>query len=363
MTSWDLFLERSWRQRHGLLDSPSTPFEAGEAVRAASAALWGPPARYSPFGRVYIDSRRIPLPLGLQPPVDVPTSVRELLDQVRDVAGTGEVSIVLNDLQIGSPALLEGGRRFISGLVDRVGLPVDRLGIDLFAGDYRRLPFGLHVDPSDNFLFGIDGVRRIRLGRDEDDAVDVRPGEVLYWPADTWHIGECPDGPSLALTISWWAQESPLDDALRALTGRWRQRLATTSHQAPISHPPCSEEELPESLIEAARSISGLAQDEAVGRSALLEAWAGKRSSLGFHPLPLTRTDPCAHSQVRRRCVAPIEAILDEGGLIVAANGYTTRLPTSSVAWIQRLNRGELVTASEMPPDLLDHLWRWRALE
>lgn len=94
-----------------------------------------------------------------------------------------------------------------------------------FAGDYRRTPFGFHVDPHQEAVFQVAliGNRRGKFwegltlsdddaswvedsnglhapSREPESTVDVEPGDIVFWPGTHVHGFEC-DGPSLALSI------------------------------------------------------------------------------------------------------------------------------------------------------------------
>lgn len=94
-----------------------------------------------------------------------------------------------------------------------------------FAGDYRRTPFGFHVDPHQEAVFQVAliGSRKglfwegLTLGDDDarwvedsnglhaparppESTIDVEPGDIVFWPGTHVHGFEC-DGPSLALSI------------------------------------------------------------------------------------------------------------------------------------------------------------------
>lgn len=95
-----------------------------------------------------------------------------------------------------------------------------------FLGDYRRTPFGFHVDPHQEavFQYALHGRRRglfwegLTLSEDDDAGwvedsngtvkprrepevvLDVEPGDLVFWPGTHVHGFES-DGPSMALSI------------------------------------------------------------------------------------------------------------------------------------------------------------------
>lgn len=102
-------------------------------------------------------------------------------------------------------------RHFLAGLYARVGVPAHRAEVDLFAGSYARTRRGIHLDSAAVFCFVIEGRKRIRLWpgstfpddvgywyglkgerkqRSKSMCLDGEPGDILYWPASYWHVGE-----------------------------------------------------------------------------------------------------------------------------------------------------------------------------
>ncbi|MEX1364726.1 MAG: cupin domain-containing protein [Nannocystaceae bacterium] len=94
-----------------------------------------------------------------------------------------------------------------------------------FAGDYRRTPFGFHIDPHQEAVFQVvlTGRRRgyfwegltlhdedaawiedsnglVPPGREPESVIELEPGDVVFWPGTHVHGFET-DGPSLALSI------------------------------------------------------------------------------------------------------------------------------------------------------------------
>lgn len=161
-----------------------------------------------------------------------PVDVRLTLDQVRQsapqpwlpVASDGSwdgyqrrMAVILPDrrhaLMINrfhrfDRAMWNRERDFYSELWKRVGLPLDSAITTLFHGDYEHSPVGVHKDRFATFMFPLRGRKRMRFWADRpwsepvstqadyasylemSFAVDVEPGDVLYWPSRYYHVGE-----------------------------------------------------------------------------------------------------------------------------------------------------------------------------
>ncbi len=117
-------------------------------------------------------------------------------------------ALVVNGFHAFDPALWSRERAFFDPLWRAVGLPLTGAITTLFHGTYEHSPVGVHKDRFATFMFGLRGRKRMRFWprRPWDEAVstktdyarhtaasvyaDVGPGELLYWPADYYHVGE-----------------------------------------------------------------------------------------------------------------------------------------------------------------------------
>ncbi|ADB33204.1 cupin family protein [Kribbella flavida DSM 17836] len=111
-------------------------------------------------------------------------------------------------------------RRFFAGLWDEVGLPLTSAITTLFHGNYDHSPVGVHKDRFATFMFGLRERKRMRLWTERpwteqvgsvvdyerflpsSFAVEVEPGDLLYWPASYFHVGEnCGRTPATSVNI------------------------------------------------------------------------------------------------------------------------------------------------------------------
>src|SRR5690606_8112723 len=103
-------------------------------------------------------------------------------------------------------------REVLRVLGRHVAAPTSPLNTDIFIGNYRRTTFGVHRDRLDNLMFMVKGRRTMRLWSDEvwrartgtespdatvqeyeayldcAETFELHAGDVLYWPAETWHV-------------------------------------------------------------------------------------------------------------------------------------------------------------------------------
>jgi hypothetical protein len=144
---------------------------------------------------------------------------------------------VVDDYHVHDDLVWRRVRQFLRGLYGVTGLPGEEAKMTLFLGNYARTPFGLHRGRSANFMFVVDGRKRIRAWPDEffrgkpdmtnrldyeryNDAsvvLDARPGDIIFWPASYWHIGEDAGGPSIALSLALFMEPQPGAELARAV--------------------------------------------------------------------------------------------------------------------------------------------------
>jgi len=127
------------------------------------------------------------------------------------------------NIEAASWSALERLQALLSPILQRTGSRTYRY--NAFFGDYRRTPFGYHLDPHQEcvFQFVLHGKRRASfwegLTLNQDDAawledtnqrstpprraelvVDLEPGDIVFWPGTHVH-GFDIEGPSMALSL------------------------------------------------------------------------------------------------------------------------------------------------------------------
>lgn len=130
------------------------------------------------------------------------------LARLREQTEGHRYALIVNRLHGFGFPLWSRERAFFAGLWQQVGLPFSSAITTLFHGNYEHSPVGVHQDRFATFMFVLAGRKRMRFWsrrpwrhpvstivdyRDcmEDSfAVEVAEGELLYWPADYYHVGE-----------------------------------------------------------------------------------------------------------------------------------------------------------------------------
>jgi hypothetical protein len=261
---------------------------------------------------------------------------------------------MVTQMQAVEPALWDRLAAFLQDGREALGLPVARSFLDLFYGNYGSGFTGLHKDTQEILAFVVRGEKRMlawpfdyflgevkglsaghryfnkRLSIDyrkyRKDAIvlDARAGDILYWPADHWHVAEPLGGFSAMVSLGLFVPDIPggrprhaehlrSGDMSAVVTGKnAAERLRwLTSYGFELGGP--SSERAFESA-ESAGTTAG--QGAATKREGSLVQWARRPG----------------------------------GRLLVAANGHSMTLPDSDGvrSFLERVAAGAAVTA---PPD------------
>ncbi|MGW1131041.1 cupin-like domain-containing protein [Streptomyces griseoluteus] len=155
-------------------------------------------------------------------------------------------------------------RAFISGFVDRRGIPAPGINVVYIAGHYQETWIGLHNDWCDTFLVPVHGRKKIMLwepayfadaGLEEKAAfngicfghldvspyatdalvLEAEPGEILFIPENWWHYNQLPAAEtSLALSIGVFSNGAPAAAAQPAIKAALQM---PQFHRRAQSHP------------------------------------------------------------------------------------------------------------------------------
>lgn len=204
---WDVFVERYWDREPVLIKQPDPgPFEAGEAFDAARIA-----SRTNNAGVILtVDGITRTLHEEILPSGH-DCGFSAYANRMRSSAPTRTYSLLIAAFHSYSPELWAREEAFLRPLWQRVGLPLTGAITTLFHGPYAATPVGVHRDRFATFMYLIEGRKRMRFWREQpwegtvssmqdyehllDSSFVVEPevGDLLYWPADYFHVGEGAD--------------------------------------------------------------------------------------------------------------------------------------------------------------------------
>ncbi len=197
--------------------------------------------------------------------------------------------------------------RLVTGLYDAVGRPNRFSEMGLYLGNYRKTPFGVHVDKCGVLSFPVVGSKSFRIWdpdfveanpelkeafsyeefKSNSKVLTVRPGEMSYWPSQSWHIAEGDGKFSCTWSIGVWVDRTLTDVASDSLSKFLAKKLGAVGRKTVLRLPkPASKgAKFPSELKLIAKKIAGLSEREI---KLELERWWTSQSKLnGFKNRPL----------------------------------------------------------------------------
>lgn len=423
---WDTFATELWEER-------VVHLRAGAAPRFSEAAVFAAACRAATeqAARTYAHGARPPMQLTIErtqqravaaaAPRDEDGSFAGYQARMRQALAGRRYALVVSELHSFSYALWAEERRLLDELWRRLGLPLSGAITTLFHGNYEHTPVGVHRDRFGTMLFALRGRKRMRFWRQrpwredvstlldyqpylaESLAVELAPGEALYWPSSYYHVGESVDDEpatsvNIGLPISQHHTSYFVDDLtvgvideqdlpderrretrLRAVAGsplvqpRWRAS-AGARQLSPRLPPP---------LARALASVRALAEPSAARRH-LQRTWLARLTASGLEPAPaaLPRQRLPRRATLRRAEGSALRWSAARGArgeplLVCSGNGHTAEAPAGRALerLLRKLAAGEPVPlgpalaklatprARAQVRRLLEELVAFRALE
>lgn len=213
---------------------------------------------------------------------------------------------------------------FTKTLYRHIGFPNRFTEMGLYLGNYRKTPFGVHVDSCGVFSFPVVGKKTFRLWTPDfikknpdlerafeyekfkrgSQLLELRPGDLSYWPSSAWHIAESDGTFSATWSLGVWVDQ-PHEDLfsenlkllLKKKQGPQGQR-PTTSFQA--LHSDRGElAALPDAYLRSLKLLKDLSSKELQEHFEL--AWMKHISLQGFKKLPASDLKVSARSKIKLR--------------------------------------------------------------
>ncbi|MFJ5924537.1 JmjC domain-containing protein [Kitasatospora sp. NPDC092948] len=357
---WDEFTAQYWDRRPVLIKAVRpAPFESREVFAATAAAtrppgphLMPPTAQFA-VGRFQQSEPADWFPRAGDGAFD---GYRRRLDaELAAFSAERRYALVVHAFHAFHAEQWERQRAFFDPLWERTGLPVSGPITTLFHGNYEHTPVGVHRDRFATFLFALEGHKRMRFWRecpwtepvttklDYQDhlaasfTAEPEPGDLLYWPASYYHVGESVDGRAATSVNVGVPREAhravyDVDDLLLGRTpdamvdpDAALVRLPTAT--APLSVPePPPDGALPEALEQTLRLLQEY-RDPARMRERVAELSLRNLSASGLCPVPPPGAPQPLEDGTAVRARARVLYQPADGTLLVAANGHLLRSP------------------------------------
>jgi hypothetical protein len=349
---WARFAARGWGGPPQLFRRIQTPVSrmGPERLFALTLASFKRAEGEAPALKFYVDGEPVSKP-GAMLPNEADGSFEGY--HARMTRSCREYGLVISDLHSLDPECLAWMCEFLDGLYDKVGMPTTMVQADLYIGNYKRTPFGVHSDACSTFYFPVVGRKRMRFWHPEyikqhgdivramtyekhlGDSVllDAGVGDMMYWSPPFWHIGESDGDLSVTWGIGLWVGKTVFDGVtqqLRALLEsagvRGLQHFTTPFAKA------CGDDGSADSLPAETRSLLGVLDDMSPSElaDAMSRRFLARASAYSFAPFLPLRPEPVLAPGDRVVAVARRSltwAKLSDGSLCIGAGGRTFEQP------------------------------------
>jgi ribosomal protein L16 Arg81 hydroxylase len=271
-------------------------------------------------------------------------------------------SLIINHLEAHSFPLWAWSRGFLRGLYDQVGMNTLGVYYALFMGNYKETPFGVHHDPESVFHLPVIGTKRMRTWSSsyvvdnprlkmstqyqdhikESTLLQASPGGFVYWPSDSWHIGEYSGELSVSLALSLNCVGSLVEPLLAQIREQYHATNNTNKVTIKIRSDALQEsvQRLPEVMVEAGEFINKRSNNDY-----LRHIWLKTVTGYNFMyvPVPIELPPLQLDDYVVGSSEYPILIMQLEGNqLAVSSNGHILNFPDTMAvrALINEINKG-----------------------
>jgi ribosomal protein L16 Arg81 hydroxylase len=259
---------------------------------------------------------------------------------------------------------------FTDELYRHVGFPNRFSEMGLYLGNYRKTPFGIHVDSCGVFSFPVVGTKSFRLwtsayakknpGLDrafkydkykkDSQLLQASPGDMTYWPSSAWHIAESDGSFSATWSLGVWVNQPHkelLSESLKDLIEKKSGAAADTptTHFKTLHSGAGEVTELPESYLQAIDWLQKLSLLEL--QESFLKSWMKHISLQGFKTVPRIdfKISAKSHIQLRhqRSLVLWQQSLTSKKNIIFSFGGVLVESAKSKdlLKLIKALNAGE----------------------
>lgn len=259
---------------------------------------------------------------------------------------------------------------FTMQLYKTVGFPNRFSEIGLYLGNYKKTPFGVHVDHCGVFSFPVTGIKKFRLWTNEfvqkhpdlnrafnyskynkfSQTITIEPGDMSYWSSSAWHIAESTGAFSATWSLGIWVDQkheqtfsNTLQELLRA---KFLRRGEETLTQFTHFHTQNGEvNELPNAYLESIKNLQSLTESEL--QEFFLKNWMMHISKQGFKNWPAVELNLNTQSEIKlRHSSAPVlwqQSLTEKSKISLSFAGVLIETTTKSglLKMIKKLNEGQ----------------------
>ncbi len=153
--------------------------------------------------------------------------------------------LVCDELLQVSRDSLQGLTEFTEGLYQQIGFPNRFSELGLYLGNYKKTPFGVHIDGCGVFSFPVVGTKKFRLWspqyvKKNPDLIEAhqydefkkhsqvliaKPGDMTYWPSQAWHIAESDGSFNATWSLGVWVDLSHEEIMIQTLRPLLNKKL------------------------------------------------------------------------------------------------------------------------------------------
>lgn len=359
---WRDFATRCWEKKGCSFPQgfafPGAPSEE-ELFELTVRACW----QREPLGRprVFFDQQGSPDRALWPTPEDRGFARYE--ERIRRQNGGRSFLLVVNNLQAFDVERWNSVRRLLRPLFDEVGIPSWNVELSVFVGTYPRTPFGVHKDTASVMHFPVIGTKRMRTwtsafveqhpglkGTVEyseflagSDLLEAGPGGMLYWPSDSWHVGEGSGELSVTWGVGCWHR--PLREHVMRLAERLITQTMGHGEDPTDATVPFRGTGPPALALEVQRVMAEEVFSPAAIERVTVVDWLKRRTAWGFTavPWPISGVSLSVEDIVRQDDTSPILRARSGGQIWIAANGHAFAVSEHPVvdALLDRLATGE----------------------
>jgi hypothetical protein len=374
---WPEFVTQHWGRRPAVLnDAPGLPLAAPEIIFQALIAASERFRAGDPeiLVRLVTEERFSLEPKASRPYLPAPEDrcAKDYVERITRKLRGVRFALVINDFPLFDAETWRRLRQFVGGLAREI--PAHQSSFALFLGNYTQTPIGIHRDVS-VFHFLIEGRKRIHTwpdghfapeavqpitpdleelkdqpaGRDYDrllaeaTSFEGVPGDVFFWPASTWHIGEWVDRFSMSLSLGL-KPVHPEREARNRLLGHLAEPAESTATAVSLAALVRSNGLIGHAASRAVREARSVTRNPELETS-LRESWLNRLTACGHRPVPppLPRKRLKDEDLVRVDADFPIAWVTTaDHELICSCGGRSLRIPADPRVerLLERLNRG-----------------------